>query len=126
METLKGHILYTEDDPDSRDLMQFLFTQSGYEIMCADNGPEALQLAKHEQFDIFLIDNWMPDLTGVELTRCIREFNQTTPILFFSGAAHEAARQAALDAGAQGYVTKPPDIDLLLNEVARLIRQIQT
>jgi DNA-binding response OmpR family regulator len=63
----------------------------------------------------------MPDLTGVELTRHIRAFNQTTPILFYSGAARDADRQAALVAGAQGYLTKPVDIDLLLAEVETLI-----
>ncbi len=117
----KGRILYTEDDPDSRELIRFLFTFNGYEIVCAESGFEALRLARHQQFDLFLVDNWMPSLTGVELTRFIREFNQTTPILFYSGAAYEKDRQAALRAGAQGYITKPPDIDQLLNEVKRLI-----
>ena len=91
--------------------------------MCAANGLEALQLARQEQFDLFLVDNWMPALTGVELTQHIREFNQATPILFYSGAALEADKRAALMAGAQGYLTKPLDIDHLLDEVDRLIRE---
>ena len=63
----------------------------------------------------------MPGLAGPELTRHIREFNQTTPILFYSAAAYEADKQEALDAGAQGYLTKPTDVDVLLAEVERLI-----
>lgn len=121
----KGRILYTEDDSETRELMQFFFTQSGYDIVCADSGSEALQLAKLEEFDLFLVDYWMPTLTGVELTRHIRKFNQSTPILFCSGAAHETDRQAALNAGAQGYLTKPLDIDLLLGEVEKLIKDSQ-
>ncbi len=121
MRSPKRRILYSEDDPDSRELIKFVFTRSGYEVVCAESGPKALDLAQREQFDLFLIDNWMPDLTGVELTRHIRAFNQTTPILFYSGAARDADRQAALVAGAQGYLTKPVDIDLLLAEVETLI-----
>jgi two-component system KDP operon response regulator KdpE len=123
MRSPKRRILYCEDDPDSRELIRVVFTRSGYDIMCAASGLEALQLAKLEQFDLFLVDNWMPHFTGVELAQHIREFNQTTPILFCSGAAHEADRQAALNAGAQGYHIKPLDIDLLVAEVARLIRE---
>lgn len=121
MRSPQRRILYCEDDPDSRDLFTFVFTRSGYEVVCAESGPKALQLAQREQFDLFLFDNWMPDLSGVELARHIREFDKRTPILFFSGAAHEADKGAALDAGAQGYLTKPLDTDQLLDEVERLI-----
>jgi CheY-like chemotaxis protein len=73
---VKGHILYTEDDPDSRDL---ILKQNGYQVTCTENGTEALSLAKNQHFDLFLVDNWLPGLTGPDLTRYIREFNQTTP-----------------------------------------------
>ena len=67
----KGRILYIEDDADSRELVHFAFTRRGYQLVCAESGPEALQLATAERFDLFLVDNWMPDLTGVELSRHI-------------------------------------------------------
>ena len=57
-------VLYCEDDPDSRELIRFVFTRGGYEVVCAESGPKALHLAKLEQFDLFLLDNWMPDLTA--------------------------------------------------------------
>ena len=60
-------------------------------------------------------------MSGEELTRRIREFDQTTPILFYSGAAYDSDKQAAFHAGAQGYLTKPPDVDVLIDEVVRLI-----
>ena len=116
-------ILYCEDDPESRELIKFLFTRHGYDIVCAENGTTALHLAMREQFDLVLLDNWVPDLSGEEITRHIREFDQTTPILFYSAAAYETDKQAALRAGAQAYITKPPDIDLLISEVARLIAE---
>lgn len=123
MESPKGRILYTDDDPEARELLRFFFTHCGYEIVCAESGVDALHLATVERFDLILVDNWMPTLTGIDLTQYIRQFNQDTPILFCSGAAHESDRQAALTAGAQGYFIKPLDIELLLVEVERLIRR---
>jgi len=122
MKASKGRILYTEDDLDCRDMVVFTLEQSGYEVTCVTSGVEALSLAKSDHFNLFLVDNWLPGLTGPELTRYIREFNQTTPILFYSGAAREADKQAALAAGAQGYLIKPIGIDRLVEEVERLIR----
>lgn len=123
MSFLKGRILYTEDDPDSRDLVVFILKQNGYQVTCAENGAEALTLARTQHFDLFLVDNWLPGLTGTELSRHIREFNQTTPILFYSAAAYDSDRQNALNSGAQGYLVKPATIEDLVNEVEKLIRQ---
>ena len=121
MRSPKGRILYTEDDYDCREMVLFTLRQSGYEVTCVASGSEALSLAKSEQFDLFLVDNWLPGLDGPELTSHIREFNQTTPILFYSGAAYENDKQAALAAGAQGYLIKPIGIERLIEEVERLI-----
>ena len=121
MSFLKGRILYTEDDPESRELLTFMLQQIGYQVTCCENAVEALRLAKNEPFDLILLDNWMPDLTGTELTQQIREFNQTTPILFYSAAAYDHDKASALDAGAQVYLTKPDGLDNLVDEVDRLI-----
>ena len=121
MRSPKRRILYCEDDPDSRELIRFLFSCNGYEVVCAENGPEALGLAQTEKFDLLVLDNWMPGMSGLELTQHDRAFNGTTPILFYSGAAYEADVQAALKCGAQGYLTKPEDLDQLLAEVRRLV-----
>lgn len=123
MSFLKGRVLCSEDDPDSRELIVLVLKGSGYDVVCAETGTEALDRAKSEHFDLFLVDNWMPGITGPNLTRFIREFNQTTPILFYSAAAFESDRQDAFDAGAQGYLTKPCGIEQLAQEVDRLITQ---
>lgn len=119
----KGHILYTDDDTDSRAVVTFILNKNDYQVTCAENGNEALDFAKRGPFDLFLVDNWLPGLSGPELARHIREFNQTTPILFYSAAAYDSDKQDALDAGAQGYLTKPIDMDELLGEVDRLINR---
>ena len=123
MSFLKGRILYSEDNPESRDLLMFMLQRVGYEVICCENGFEALRLAQSERFDLFLLDNWMPDLTGIELTKQIRKFNLTTPILFYSAAAYDRDKACALDAGAQAYLIKPDGLDNLVDEVERLIAE---
>ena len=117
----KGRILCTEDDPDTRELLVLTLEAGGYHVTLTKSSADALALAKSEEFDLLLVDNWMPGMSGNELTREIRKFNSSTPILFYSGAAYESDKQNALDAGAQGYLVKPEGILELVTEVARLI-----
>jgi CheY-like chemotaxis protein len=63
---------------------------------------ERFNLAKTQNFDLYLVDNWMPALSGQDLTKKLREFDVKTPILFYSGAAYERYKEAAGSSGAQG------------------------
>ena len=119
----KGRILCTEDDADTRELIVVILEAAGYHVTVTGNSAHALALAKREGFDLILIDNWMPGLSGADLTRKVREFNKTTPVLFYSGAAYESDKREALEAGAQGYLTKPEGIGKLVEEVAKLIAE---
>ena len=119
----KGRILCTEDDADSRELLVHILEAANYHVTVTANSADALALAQSEPFDLILVDNWMPGLTGQELTTEIRKFNKSTPILFYSGAAFESDKQLARDAGAQGYLTKPEGILNLVAEVVRLIAE---
>ena len=121
MSLLKARILCADDNPDSRELVFAMLQESGHEVICVEGSAEALALLKRERFNLIVLDNWMPEMTGTELTRLIREFDKSTPILFYSAAAYEADKQAALDAGAQAYLTKPEGLDQLLDEVDKLI-----
>jgi DNA-binding response OmpR family regulator len=117
----KARILCTEDDPDTRELIKLVLEDEGYEVICTDNAAQAIKLAKTQTFDLYLVDNWLPDLCGPTLTARIRAFNSKTPILFYSGAAYDADKESARCAGAQGYLTKPVSNDDLIAEVVRLI-----
>ena len=119
----KGRILCTEDDPDSRELIVFVLEGADYDVTCSDDSSGALLLAQSKEFDLILVDSWMPGLSGPELTTQIRKFNQSTPILFYSGAAYEEDKQNARNAGAQGYLTKPEGLSDLVDEVAKLIAE---
>lgn len=117
----KGRILCTEDDADARDLIILILKNEDYDVICAEEAKHGLALAKAQKFDLYLVDNWLPDISGKDLTEKIREFDTKTPILFYSAAAYEKDKKSALGAGAQAYLVKPADPEALLAEVARLI-----
>jgi len=117
----KPRVLFIEDDADTRELVWHVLTREGYEVQLAENAEQGALLAKSESFDLYMIDNWMPATSGVDLCAQLREFDTETPILFFSGAAYEQDRREAMAAGAQSYLTKPANPDELLGEVSRLI-----
>jgi DNA-binding response OmpR family regulator len=94
--------------------------------MLAENNDSALLLARSNKFDLYMIDNWMPGGSGVDLCKKLREFDSHTPILFYSGAAHDRDKQEALSSGAQAYLTKPVDNDELIKEVFRLIAEARS
>jgi DNA-binding response OmpR family regulator len=114
-------ILCTEDDQDTSELLSYLLRSEGYEVVLVTTAIRALELARTSDFDLYLLDNWLPELTGVELTRQIRTFDTQTPILFCSGTAQESDKVEAQRAGAQDYLEKPIDTDLLLATISRLI-----
>ena len=121
MPSPKARILCTEDNTDTRELLTVLLQVAGYDVVCTDNAKEALMLAKSQPFDLYLVDGWLPDTSGLSLTEWIREFDKTTPILFYSGAAYDSDMRNALKAGASGYLVKPADNEKLLSEIDRLI-----
>lgn len=123
MRSTRGRILYTEDDVDTRELIDFVLTQHGYEVVCSASNIQAINLAKTHKFDLYLVDNWMPGLSGTELTEKLRQFDLKSPVLFYTGAAYDADREAARLSGAQGYLVKPADGDQLIGEVTRLIAE---
>lgn len=123
MTFLAGQVLYTEDDADTRELVSYVLARNSYQVMLAENNDIALLLARSNQFDLYMIDNWMPGGSGIDLCKKLREFDLRTPILFYSGAAYDRDKQEAFASGAQGYLTKPVDNDELIKEVFRLIAE---
>lgn len=117
----KGRILCTEDDADTRELLRLLLELEGFEVVCAENAAQAVSLAMAEHFDLYLLDNWLPEIAGDLLCRKLREFDSTTPIFFYSGAAFESDKARALAAGAQGYVVKPAHPEQLTSAISSLI-----
>lgn len=119
--TSPARLLYVEDHSDTRDLVSFVLRQEGFEVVTVANPEEAIHLAQTERFSLYILDNWMEGMSGVELCTRLREFDVTTPILFFSGAARDWDKQNAIACGAQGYLCKPSSPDALIVEIRKLI-----
>jgi len=106
-------LLYAEDDPDTRELIVLALQLKGFEVVCPPNLKDFLRLAKDEAWHLYMLDTWMPEISGLELCRRIRELDPQTPIVFYSGAAFERDRKKALECGASDYIVKPIEFDLL-------------
>ena len=115
----KKRILLVEDEEDAKELVAHTLPE--YTLICARDFSEGLRLARRGHFDLYILDSWLPDASGVELCRFIREFDSHTPILFYSAAAYERDIREAIRAGAQEYLVKPVVPDELRWAVARLI-----
>src|SRR6476659_7525953 len=102
MQLNRRRVLYIEDHADTRELITLVLQQRNFEVTSGATVESGVRLARAERFDLYLLDSWLPDGSGLDLCKKIREFDPLTPILFYSAAAYEADRQEALESGAQG------------------------
>ncbi len=116
------HILVVDDE---RPIRRFLSTLLGanYTVLEAANGAEALHLVAAERLDLVILDLGLPDMDGVEVTRRLREWT-SIPIIVVSVREQEADKIAALDAGADDYLTKPFGAGELLARVRVSLRRV--
>jgi DNA-binding response OmpR family regulator len=114
----KKRVLLVEDHEDAWEIVAFNLPE--YQVICARNIDEGLRLARSHYFDLYILDNWLPDGSGVGLCRLIREFDPHTPILFYSAAAYANDKDEALRAGAQVYLVKPINFGEFKQTVAQL------
>jgi DNA-binding response OmpR family regulator len=115
----KKRILFVEDEEEAQELVSFYLTD--HSLVIARDFAEGLRMARQRYFDLYILDNWLPGGTGIELCHLIREFDPYTPVVFLSAVAFERDVRDALNAGAQIYITKPSDLDELKLAVTRLI-----
>jgi DNA-binding response OmpR family regulator len=114
-------VLYIEDHEDTRELVTLVLQQRSYEVVTGSTIESGVELAGSQQFDLYLLDSWLPDGSGLDLCKQIREFDKATPILFYSAAAYEIDRDSAIKSGAQAYLIKPSQPSELCNLVTSLI-----
>ena len=114
-------VLYIEDHEDTRELVTLVLEQKSYEVVTGSTIQSGVTLAYSQHFDLYLLDSWLPDGSGLELCRMIREFDKATPILFYSAAAYEIDRAEAIKSGAQAYLIKPSHPSELCSLVTSLI-----
>jgi two-component system KDP operon response regulator KdpE len=115
-------ILIADDDPQIVRALRITLTARGYEVVTAADGKAALDAATRAHPDIVVLDLGMPGLTGVQVIEALRGWTQV-PILVVSGRSGSWDKVAALDAGADDYVTKPFAADELLARIRALARR---
>jgi DNA-binding response OmpR family regulator len=114
-------VLYIEDHEDTRELVTLLLSQKSYEVITGATIESGIALATSGEFDLYLLDSWLPDGSGLDLCQKIRQFDKTTPILFYSAAAYASDHDMALKCGAQAYLIKPSQPSDLCKLVSELI-----
>ncbi|MEU1602206.1 response regulator [Micromonospora matsumotoense] len=118
-------ILVVDDEPQILRALRINLRARGYDVEVAGTGPAALKAAAGHPPDLVVLDLGLPDLDGVEVIRGLRGWT-TIPIIVLSGRAGSADKVAALDAGADDYVTKPFGVDELLARIRAVTRRLTT
>jgi two-component system, OmpR family, KDP operon response regulator KdpE len=114
-------ILVIDDEPPIRKLLRLGLATQSYEVLEAPNGKTALQLLEQKP-DLIILDLGLPDMQGLDLLRTLRTRNESVPIVVLSSRGDEAGKVAALDLGADDYVTKPFGMDELLARMRAALR----
>lgn len=119
----KGTILYIEDNPDNRLLVKRILLAEGYLLLEAGDAREALDVLQRTRPDLILMDINMPDTDGYSLTAQIKAMPgfERVPILALTANVMRGDKEKTLEAGCDGYIQKPIDIDLLAREIEKYI-----
>ena len=115
------HILVIDDEPQIQRAIRTILTEKGFRVSTASRGEEGLTLAAANEPDLIILDLGLPDMDGVEVCARLREWTQT-PVLILSVRDSERDKVAALDMGADDYLTKPFGIEELLARVRVALR----
>ena len=125
MESLenKGTILYVEDNPDNRLLVKRILLAEDYSLLEAIDGKDALNVLKTARPDLILMDINMPDMDGYTLTATIKSLPgfERIPILALTANVMRGDKEKTLEAGCDGYIQKPLDIDQLTREIEKFL-----
>ena len=115
-------LLVVDDEPPIRRLLSVGLSSQGYHIIEAGNAKAAGEALKRETPDLILLDLGLPDVDGLELLRAIRQREEGLPIVVLSSRGDEVGKVAALDLGADDYVTKPFGMEELLARIRAALR----
>ena len=116
-------ILYIEDDPNNRLLVRRILMAEGIEVDEAGNARDGIALAATNPPDLILMDISMPDMDGLTATNAIRQMPNIAhlPIIALTANAMTGDREMILDAGCDGYISKPINIDTFVQDIMQYI-----
>lgn len=121
-----GKILLADDEPDILEIVSYNLSAEGYEVICAKNGNDAIDLAKKHLPSMIILDVMMPGKNGMEVCKILRlqpEFKDTV-IIFLSALSDENTEIRGLETGADDYISKPISPKVLISKVNALFRRV--
>ena len=120
-------VLVVDDELDIREFVQYNLVKEGYEVACAVNGREAVELAAEFRPHLILMDMMMPEMDGREACRALRANPATanSMIVFLSAICEEESLVECYEAGADDYITKPVSMRVLCSRVAAIRKRLQ-
>jgi two-component system KDP operon response regulator KdpE len=110
-------VLVVDDEPAILRFLRASLESQGYVVATAASGGAALDMVRRHAADLLVLDLGLPDVDGLEVIKTIRAANEALPIIILSSRENESAKVAALDLGADDYVTKPFGVDELLARI---------
>jgi PAS domain S-box-containing protein len=116
-----ARVLVVDDGPENRELLRLVLTETGLQMEEAENGKIALEKSRAAPFDLVLMDMQMPVMDGFTATRHMREDGLKMPIFALTANAMKGAEKDVTEAGCSGILTKPIDIDQLMETLAALL-----
>lgn len=121
-------ILYIEDNPENRLLVKRILEAEGYSVIEAADGLVGLEIAARMQPDLILLDINLPEMDGYDLARRFRDTPglQQVPILAITANVMQGDRERTLEAGCDGYIQKPIDVDRLPEQVRAAMQRTHT
>jgi len=118
-------ILLVDDEPDILEIVGYNLSSEGYSIITADNGADAVKIAKKKKPHLIILDVMMPEMDGIEACDQIRKMPdmEGTIITFLTARGEDYSQMAGFDAGADDYITKPIKPKVLVSKVKALLRR---
>jgi diguanylate cyclase (GGDEF)-like protein len=122
---IKGRLLIVEDDFDISNMLRIYFDSQGYESIVVARGEEALDVCRRQQPNLVILDIMLPDIDGYQVCRQLRSNLRTShiPIIFLTQKDERSDQIAGFEMGADDYITKPFDLQLLLLRVEGALRR---
>ena len=122
---MSSRILYVDDDVESREMLKTMlgYADAQYHMSAAGTAEEALELIDSAPFDLYLIDFMLPEMDGLSLCRAIRDRGLREPIIVFTGMVRPDDKKHVLAAGADAYLVKPNDLDIVADTVHALLNR---